>query len=35
LIASAALMLAAALIASAMPAIRAARVDAVQALRAE
>jgi putative ABC transport system permease protein len=35
LIASAALMLAAALIASAMPAVRAARVDAVQALRAE
>jgi ABC-type antimicrobial peptide transport system permease subunit len=35
LIASAALMLAAALVASAMPAVRAARVDAVQALRAE
>lgn len=35
LIASAALMLAAALIASAMPALRAARVDAVQALRSE
>jgi ABC-type antimicrobial peptide transport system permease subunit len=35
LIASAALILAAALIASALPAIRAARVDAVQALRSE
>jgi putative ABC transport system permease protein len=35
LIASAALILAAAAIASALPAIRAARVDAVQALRSE
>jgi ABC-type antimicrobial peptide transport system permease subunit len=35
LIASAAVILAAALIASALPAVRAARVDAVQALRSE